>query len=152
MLSRSQANFFDKTVKIDEVKNCISSPREYEFMEYLAHIGFRLNTHYVHQFACCQEEMGLVAVADFAFPNEKIVIELDGKSHSSKKQKASDEKRDKVFIANGYMVMRIKTPMDEYDKLLYRYLIKDLYDERHEIYQSGKVAKGGRVCKTYREE
>lgn len=121
-------------------------------MNYLEYIGFRLNVDYVHQFACSQEEMGLVAVADFCFPNEKLVIELDGKNHKQKDQKRADERRDKTFMANNYMVVRINVPMSNYDYTYFQYIIKDLYEERHEAYQSGRMVKGGRVCKDYREE
>ena len=151
-LTPRQIHYFEKTSKHEEIKKAISSPREYEFMNYLADIGFRLNIDYIHQFACTQEDVGMVAVADFAFPNEKIVIELDGSSHTDKKQKQLDAKRDKTFIANGYMIFRIETPMTNEDKTFYKYLIKDVYEERHELYQSGKLGKGGRVCKTHRQE
>jgi very-short-patch-repair endonuclease len=152
MLSPRQSVFVDKSIKHPKVRQCISSPREYEFMNYLDYIGFRLNVDYVHQFVCSQEEMGLVAVADFCFPNEKLVIELDGKTHNHKDQKNADERRDKTFIANNYMVIRIKVPMSNYDYTYFQYIIKDLYEERHEAYQSGRMVKGGRVCKDYREE
>lgn len=152
MLSRNQQAYFDKTIKIDGVRHCISSPREYEFINFLTDIGFKNNVDYVHQFACTQEEMGMVAVADFAFPKEQIIIELDGQNHKYKKQKRLDEKRDKTFVANKFMVVRIKTPMSASDKLFYKYLIQDLYEERHEQYKTGRLDKGGRIFKTYREE
>lgn len=151
-LTFRQCHFYDKTVKIEKIKNTISSPREFEFIDYLRKIDFKLDIHYVHQFACCQEEIGMVAVADFAFPNEKIIIELDGKSHKHRKQKELDYKRDRTFIANGFMILRIKTPMSDEDKIFYKYLIKDLYEERNTKFRTGETLKGGRICKTFREE
>ncbi len=45
--------------------------------------------------------------ADFANPEEKIVIELDGVCHSSMAQKKKDLKKTKVLTALGWTVIRL---------------------------------------------
>jgi len=45
--------------------------------------------------------------ADFANPDQMIVIELDGASHLSMKQKKTDEKKDKILKALGWTVIRL---------------------------------------------
>lgn len=45
---------------------------------------------------------------DFYFPDKKIDLEIDGKQHSYKKRKLSDQKRDFLLESNGIKVYRIK--------------------------------------------
>ena len=45
--------------------------------------------------------------ADFANPDQMIVIELDGASHLSMKQKKTDEKKDEILKALGWIVIRL---------------------------------------------
>ena len=92
--------------------------------------GFREGIDYIHQFACAQETEGLIAVADFCFPEEKIIIELDGSNHKYKSQREKDEIRDKTFLANDYSIFRIKTPLSEYEKILWKYIIQQTVDEK----------------------
>jgi len=45
--------------------------------------------------------------ADFAIPEERIVIEIDGHNyHSSKKKVAADNKRDRHMLSLGWIVIR----------------------------------------------
>lgn len=44
---------------------------------------------------------------DFAFDNEKIDIEIDGSQHLLPERKESDEKRDKMLIDIGWVVIRL---------------------------------------------
>jgi hypothetical protein len=131
MLTRHQNNYFDVSVKNEIIKETISSPREYEFQNLLISMGFKEGKDFIHQFACLQEEMGKLYVADFAFPDEKVIIELDGKEHKGKKKE--DHLRDKVFGLNGFQVIRIKTPMDEYHGTYWKYFIKELINYIREI-------------------
>ena len=45
---------------------------------------------------------------DLLLPEAKIVIEIDGSSHSSPKAQKHDRKIDKEFTENGYAMIRIK--------------------------------------------
>lgn len=44
---------------------------------------------------------------DFAFENEKVDIEVDGSQHLLPERKESDEKRDKILIDCGWLVIRL---------------------------------------------
>jgi very-short-patch-repair endonuclease len=50
---------------------------------------------------------------DLLLPDAKIVIEIDGSSHSSPKAQKHDQKKDKEFMANGYAMIRIKNEATE---------------------------------------
>jgi hypothetical protein len=126
MLTPRQNFYFDVTVKHPKIKETISSPREFEFENLLIEIGYKKGKDFTHQFACACDEMNKVYVADFAFPDEKIIIELDGENHKYKQHRNEDILRDKVFNNNGYTVLRIKTPLDEEQKRYWRYLIKEI--------------------------
>ena len=49
---------------------------------------------------------------DFAFPDRKIAIEIDGKQHEKEERMKSDMKKDLLLIENGWTVHRIKWPDD----------------------------------------
>jgi very-short-patch-repair endonuclease len=44
---------------------------------------------------------------DFAFENEKVALEIDGSQHLLPDRKNSDDKKDKLLIENGWMVIRV---------------------------------------------
>jgi len=125
MLSRHQNIFSDITIKNENVKKTISSPFEYIFKKMLKDVGFKEGKDFIHQHPCSQEEMGKLYVADFAFLDEKIIIELDGDEHKNRAHKRADNLRDKVFELNGFYVIRIKTPLDEYHGTYWKYFIKE---------------------------
>jgi very-short-patch-repair endonuclease len=45
---------------------------------------------------------------DFAWPNKKLAIEIDGSQHEQKNNKQRDIKKDKLLKENGWKVLRIK--------------------------------------------
>lgn len=45
---------------------------------------------------------------DFVFLRERIIIEIDGDYHMSKKQLSRDDKKDTIFGNNEYAIIRIK--------------------------------------------
>ena len=47
-------------------------------------------------------------IADFLIPDYNIIIEIDGSSHNSDKQKIIDERKDNFYRSRGYKVLRIK--------------------------------------------
>lgn len=61
---------------------------------------------------CCG--IGVVAqhpilgyVLDFAFPDYKVAIELDGKGHRDPDRRIRDEKRDKAIAKEGWVIFRV---------------------------------------------
>lgn len=44
---------------------------------------------------------------DFAFPNEKVAIEIDGSQHLLSDRKESDEKKDSLLMNQGWCVIRV---------------------------------------------
>lgn len=50
--------------------------------------------------------------ADFAIPENKLVIELDSNLyHSTDKEMNNDRKRDRIYIKNGWNILRIRGPV-----------------------------------------
>ena len=75
---------------------------------------------------------------DLLLPEAKIVIEIDGRSHSSPKAQKHDKKKDREFTENGYAMIRIK---NEATTCKTTFLYK-LYYELIKI-SDIKVRKGG---------
>lgn len=46
-------------------------------------------------------------IADFCFPDKKIILELDGEYHYNKSQSYKDRKRTKILNQCGYTVYRL---------------------------------------------
>lgn len=140
-LTKPQQNFVDKTILHPKIKRCISSPEEYKFKPLLKSIG-KENADWFHQPAYYDEERGLVAIPDFAFPKERLIIELDGKDHRGKK-KQRDIERDMVFNSNEFSVIRIPVPMSDEKMSYWRIYIKEtlkiLIEEADERKPKSKV-------------
>lgn len=132
MLSTSQKNFVDIAIHHPKIIKTISSKQEYEFKNILLSAGFIEGKDYFHQHPFSQSDVGLVAVADFAFLKEKIIIELDGKSHQGKIKREHDQKRDAIFNANKFTIIRIKTPMDSDQKSYWKIFIKTIINDIRE--------------------
>ena len=78
---------------------CKLSKHEQPFFEFLKHNGFN--------------PVPLYAIAifniDFAFPEEKIAIELDGGNfHNSKPHSIGDKRKETYLINKGWIVLRIR--------------------------------------------
>jgi very-short-patch-repair endonuclease len=88
------------------------------------------------------KEIGLKPIAqyrisdmtvDFAFPNVKLVLELDGPHHQEKEEREKDKRRDHVLGEFGWIVMHITTasiyhtPIEtvQYINDVYSYLAKN---------------------------
>jgi len=52
-----------------------------------------------------QEILEEIFIADFFFPERRLIVELDGKFHNLEK----DKKRDLFFKSRGYKTLRIKS-------------------------------------------
>lgn len=50
-------------------------------------------------------------IADFVFPEFKVIVEVDGSSHADKQQ--YDRERDKWFGSRGYKTIRLKNDIAE---------------------------------------
>jgi very-short-patch-repair endonuclease len=62
-----------------------------------------------------QEPVGPFFV-DFVCRGKRLVVEIDGATHSTEIEKAYDEKREAFLQANGYRVIRVGN-MDIYENL-----------------------------------
>lgn len=60
--------------------------------------------------------------ADFVFPHQKLIIELDGTQHL--KTVEQDKIRDKILVDRGWLVLRI--PYKDYQQKTYVNYIKKL--------------------------
>lgn len=140
--SKAQQNFIDVMVHHPKVKQCISSKHEFEFKKILSAIG-QEGKDWFHQKCYEHEETKLIAVADFAFPEENLIIELDGTSHNGKQKKELDIKRDTVFYYNDHIVIRIKVPLDDSQKVYWKVyieeLVKILREEKKEAKSKTKI-------------
>jgi very-short-patch-repair endonuclease len=58
--------------------------------------------HYEHELPCGRYFI------DLALEKQKIALEIDGKQHEYLDRKASDAKKDKFLVDNGWRVYRIK--------------------------------------------
>lgn len=52
---------------------------------------------------------------DFAWPEQKIDVEIDGATHLSEKVKKIDERRDKFSTENGWIVLRFSSELVKKD-------------------------------------
>ena len=76
MLSKQQNNFIDISLKVDKVRSCLSSRKEWAFRQLLNEIGLKEDDDYKHQFGLHNNDT--VIVVDFCLLNQKIVVEIDG--------------------------------------------------------------------------
>ena len=83
--SISRKIYFDTTIHLESVKDCISGKNEQQVIIVLTDIGFELNKDFVRQYP-----IGERFVIDIAFVNEQVAVEIDGESHKNKKQKRID--------------------------------------------------------------
>lgn len=125
--------FFQYSLPNKKVKECITGKNEDKFSRILENIGYKENSDFEKQYP-----VGCAFVVDIAFPKVRLAIEIDGKSHNSRKQKNKDLKRDLFLRENGWIVLRIKDE-EFYDRRLSfnKYLIKYIVDERVEQLKTG---------------
>lgn len=125
--------FFDKQVKTEAWKNSMAGQNENEAIKILEALEFVINKDFVRQ-----HPIGERFVMDFAFINEKVAVEIDGKNHDEKKQRALDRKRDIYLHRNGWLSIRIKDKdLVGYKGSFYKNLIRDVVLERREQYDKG---------------
>lgn len=104
-------------------------------MVILESLGFVLGKDFVRQFP-----MGGSFVVDFAFINERVVLEIDGKSHYSGLQREKDKKRDHYLASNDWIPLRIKEDsMYGYMGSFYRNLIREVVLDRRVKFEEGRI-------------
>jgi very-short-patch-repair endonuclease len=50
-------------------------------------------------------------IVDFVCPEQRLVVEIDGPSHTSGEQRLRDQKRDTWLAANGFRVLRLSNDL-----------------------------------------
>lgn len=132
-VERSRAIFFDTTVHLKSVKDCLSGKNENRVIEVLEGMGYTIDRDFVRQ-----HPIGLRYVLDFAFIREQVAIEVDGDSHRGKVQKRADNIRDNFLHANNWVTIRIPDrEFTGYKKSFYKNLIREIVSERREQYEIG---------------
>ena len=139
-LTFHQQKYVDVTIHHSKIKRAISSPLEYEFKKILATIG-KEGKDWFHQPAYYDEALGLVAVPDFVFIKEQLIIELDGQDHKYRKQKERDIDRDRVFTANDFNIVRIPVPIPKEKESYWRVFILELLKICREELKNQKPTK-----------
>lgn len=127
-------HFFDKIVFNQNWKNSMSGENEKPVTEILTHWGYVENTDYVRQFP-----IGDMYVVDFAFVPEKLIIEVDGLGHRNRKQQRADEERDKFFWRRKWVVLRITDEQLKKSQSFYKYLIREIVDDRRKLWVNPEV-------------
>lgn len=123
--SGARSHFFDKQVHMKEWKESMSGENEKIVVEMLDSWGYEKGQDYVRQLP-----VGDKYVCDFAFPKERVVLEVDGNDHKSKERRLKDEKRDRFFYRNGWAVIRMTDEQLTKAPSFFRHLIKEVIDER----------------------
>lgn len=78
---------------------------------------------------------------DFVYPNMKIVIEIDGKSHNSKDQKAKDRVKNNFLVKMGWKVLRIKYKDEHFANKIVLTLVRVKRESAHHTVMTGKVLR-----------
>lgn len=134
--SLARQRYFDRTVYIKEIKDCISGRNEKKVMKVFDSLGYKLDEDYVRQ-----HPIGERFVLDFAFVELRLAIEVDGVSHNYKKQKKVDRMRDNFLHTNDWVVIRVneKDFFNVYKMSFYKNLIKQVVTERRIQRQKGNL-------------
>lgn len=127
--------FFDKQVHDPRWKNAMSGQNESFVMGILDTLGYRLDIDYQRQYPFANH-----FVADFAFVPEQVVLEVDGKDHLTKAQRAKDKRRDNFFVEAGWEVIRVNDTNLSTERLsFYKHLIQQVVEERRAMYNKGDI-------------
>lgn len=136
MTNRSQIGrdiFFDKTVHIQSVKDCLSGKNEDQVITVLESMGYKIGCDF-HR----QHPVGLRYVLDFAFIHEQVAIEIDGKDHLTKAAKQKDKIRDRFLHAHNWVTIRIQdSDFKGYKASFYKNLIREIVEDRRAQYEKG---------------
>lgn len=137
MPSLPQQHFFQKQVHMKEWKDSMSGKNEDFAINLLTTLmGYEHGKDFVRQYP-----VGCRFVIDFAFVNEQVAIEIDGMSHSTKKQRLLDKQRDKFLVENNWVPIRIRDSELKIPSKMrfYKNLIRAVVDERREQWEVGSL-------------
>lgn len=145
MVNIQRAIFFDNQVHMKEWKDSMASSFEDKVISIIESCGFILGKDFQRQYP-----LGERMVIDIAFPNERVAIEVDGRSHGEKKQKIKDKKNDRWLYGNGWDIIRIPHKKFLSRPLYYEYLIRDIINQRrielHLTYEDKTMDTGLGLC------
>lgn len=130
-----RALFFDKQVYMDVWKEAMAGKNEEKVISTLEGLGYKLGTDFERQYPIAERY-----VIDIAFPKEKVALEVDGNNHREARQKNKDKIRDRYLREHKWVTIRI--PDNEFFGFkgsYYKWLIKEVLDERREQYQNGDL-------------
>lgn len=131
----ARQRFFDTTVHHLKVKECISGKNENRVILLLENMGYVLNKDFVRQHPIAHR-----FVLDFAFVEEQVAIEVDGKSHDCNKQSKKDEQRDLFLGYNNWVTIRIKDgDLFGFKGSFYKSLIREIVMERRKQWKDGRL-------------
>ena len=122
---------------MSEWKDSMSGKNEDFAIDFLSTIlSYENGKDFVRQYP-----IGERFVIDFAFVREQVAIEIDGKSHNGKKQRALDVKRDKYLARNNWIPIRIKEKdlQNKFKARFYKNLIREVVEERREQWRVGTL-------------
>lgn len=126
--------YFDKSIHLKPIKDCISGQNEKEVLKILESLDFKVEKDFVRQHPIANS-----IVVDFAFINEQIAIEIDGRSHRNKKQQKIDNKRDNFLRIHNWIPIRIYDKNFFKNPLFFKYLIQEIVHERRKQYEDGQL-------------
>lgn len=131
----ARARFFDIHVHHENWRKNMAGGNEISVLKILDSLGFIEDLDYRRQYPLAER-----FVLDFAFVNEQVVLEVDGKSHQLNRQKLKDKRRDKYLRQNDWVPIRINDKeLFGYRLSFYKALIKDVVLERRSQYQQGTL-------------
>lgn len=129
----SRAIFFDTTIHIQAVKDCLSGKNEEQVIGVLEGMDYKIGKDFVRQ-----HPIGLRYVLDFAFIPEQVAIEIDDISHMYAKGRKADKIRDRFLHSNNWVTIRIQDKeFKGYKASFYKSLIREIVEERREQYLKG---------------
>jgi very-short-patch-repair endonuclease len=133
--SLHRIKFFEKQVHDQRWKDSMAGENEKPVIHILEACGYVLGKDFLRQ-----HPIGERFVIDFAFVNEQIAIEVDGKSHEAKNQKRLDRMRDSYLLNNNWVPIRIKDKdIFGWKMSFYKSLIKEVVEERRLQWSKGEL-------------
>lgn len=142
----SRQRFFDTTIHIPNVIEAITGKNEWKIEKVISSLGYTLGKDFFNQFP-----VGEKYVLDFAFVNEQVSIELDGKNHRDKKQKRKDRIRDSYLKRNDWLTIRVKEEDidDTYRLSIFKNLVKEVVQDRRKDWEVGNIKE---LSETFNEK
>ncbi|MCX7911148.1 MAG: DUF559 domain-containing protein [Endomicrobia bacterium] len=121
----ARLHFFSKQVHMKKWKDSMSGKNELSVIDVLNMWGYKINEDYFRQYP-----IGDRYVLDFAFPNEQVAIEVNGKSHYSKIGRKKDKEKEKFLIWNNWVLIEVPEKKFFKNPSFYKHLIHEIIEER----------------------